>query len=62
MELWLTEPEVELLREMLVADHKALLREIARTDNRTMREGLKRREELLEGVLDKLGSTVLKAS
>jgi hypothetical protein len=62
MELWLTEPEVELLREMLVADHKALLREIARTDNRTMREGLKRRDELLEGVLDKLGSTVLKAS
>jgi hypothetical protein len=62
MELRLTEAEVELLREMLDADHKALLREIARTDNRMMREGLKTREDLLKGVLDKLGSTVLKAS
>ena len=62
MELRLTEPEVELLREMLYADHKDLLREIARTDNRTMREGLKRREELLKGILDQIDRTVLKAS
>jgi hypothetical protein len=62
MELRLTESEVQLLLGMLHADRKALLMEIARTDNRAMREGLKRREELLKGILDRLGSTVLKAS
>ena len=50
MELMLTESEVELLRGMLNADRKTLLMEIARTDNRTMREGLKEREELLKGI------------
>ncbi|NNF84362.1 MAG: hypothetical protein HKM29_04315 [Deltaproteobacteria bacterium] len=62
MELRLTESEVQLLLEMLHADRKTLLMEIARTDNRAMREGLKRREELLKGILDRLGRTVLKAS
>ena len=62
MELMLTESEVELLQGMLDADRKALLMEIARTDNRAMREGLKEREELLKGILDRLGSTVRKAS
>jgi hypothetical protein len=62
MELMLTESEVELLQGMLEADRKALLMEIARTDSRTMREGLKEREELLKGILDRLGSMVRKAS
>ena len=62
MELMLTESEVELLQGMLDADRKALLMEIARTDNRAMRDGLKEREELLKGILDRLGSTVRKAS
>ena len=62
MELRLTESEVQLLLDMLHADRKALLMEIARTDNRAMREGLKRREELLKGILNRLGSTMLKAS
>ncbi|MGA6994495.1 MAG: hypothetical protein WBX50_11440 [Candidatus Deferrimicrobiaceae bacterium] len=62
MELMLTESEAELLREMLHGDRKALLMEIARTDNRTMREGLKEREELLKGILDRLGNAVRKAS
>jgi hypothetical protein len=62
MELKLTESEVQLLLDMLHADRKALLMEIARTDNRAMREGLKRREELLKGILNRLGSTMLKAS
>ena len=62
MELRLTESEVQLLLDMLHADRKALLMEIARTDNRAMREGLKRREELLKGILSRLGSTMLKAS
>lgn len=62
MELRLTEAEAELIRSMLDADRKALLMEIARTDNRAMREGLKEREGLLTGILDRLGSTLLKAS
>lgn len=62
MELRFTESEVQLLQDMLHADRKALLMEIARTDNRAMREGLKKREELLKGILQRLGSTVLKAS
>ncbi len=62
MELRLTESETQLLQDILHADRKALLMEIARTDNRAMREGLKKREELLKGILDRLGSTVLKAS
>jgi hypothetical protein len=62
MELMLTESEAELLRGMLDADRKTLLMEIARTDNRTMREGLKGREELLKGILDQLGDMVRKAS
>lgn len=62
MELVLTESEVDLLRGMLDADRKTLLMEIARTDNRTMRKGLKEREELLKGILNQLGNTVRKAS
>ena len=62
MELILTESEAELLRGMLDADRKTLLMEIARTDNRTMREGLKGREELLKGILNQLGEMVRKAS
>lgn len=62
MELRLTDPEARLLGETIETDLKALLMEIARTDNRSMREGLKRREELLRGILDRLGSGVRKAS
>jgi len=49
MELFLTEPEVRMLTEILQADRKDLLLQIARTDNRAMREGLNDREESLRG-------------
>jgi len=62
MELMLTEPEVRLLSEILETDRKNLLMEIARTDNRAMREGLKEREALLQGILDRLGSVLQEAS
>jgi len=62
MELRLTEPEVKLLREILNADLSGLLMEIARTDNRVMREGLKKRQDLLNEILDRLGGTVALAS
>src|SRR4030067_75638 len=62
MELRLTEPEVKLLREILNADLSGLLMEIARTDNRVMREGLKKRQDLLNEILDRLGGTVAPGS
>ena len=62
MELRLTEPEVKLLREVLDADLSGLLMEIARTDNRVMREGLKKRQDLLNEILDRLGGAVALAS
>lgn len=62
MELMLTEPEVRLLAEILETDLKDLLMEIARTDNRAMREGLKEREALLQGILARLGGVLQKAS
>lgn len=62
MELRLTEPEVRVLRETMEADLKDLLMEIARTDNRTMREGLKKREGVLRDILNRLGGAVGMAS
>jgi len=62
MELMLTEQEVRLLAEILETDRKDLLMEIARTDNRAMREGLKEREALLQGILDRLGGVLQEAS
>jgi hypothetical protein len=54
MELTLTNTEVELLREILEADLSKLLMEIANTDIRSMRKGLKEREEVLRGIVGKL--------
>jgi hypothetical protein len=62
MELRLTEPEMKLMKEILNADLSELLLEIARTDHREMREGLKRREMLLKGILDRLEVPVARAS
>jgi hypothetical protein len=55
MELMLTDMEVRMLKATLHADISRLIMEIARTDNREMREGLKANEELLESMLEKLG-------
>ena len=62
MELRMTEPEAALLTEILHADLSDLLMEIARTDKRAMREGLKNREALLRGILDRLEVPVVRAS
>jgi hypothetical protein len=50
----LSEVEVRLLRELLQGDLARLLLEISHTDHREMREGLQRRESVLEGLLKKL--------
>jgi hypothetical protein len=54
MEMALTGPEKRVLRETLEKAINDLLMEIARTDNRKMREGLKEREEILKSILDRL--------
>jgi len=58
MELTLTNMELQVLRELLDADYSRIIHEIAKTDTRKMREELKIREELLKGIIGKLGMTV----
>jgi hypothetical protein len=54
MELTLTNNEAQLLKEILEADLSKLLMEIANTDIRSMRKGLKDREEILRTIVGKL--------
>lgn len=60
MELVLTDNEVLLLKEILEADRSRLLMEIANTDVRSMRRGLKEREEALGSILKKI--TIVQAA
>ena len=66
MELTLTSVEGELLLEILEEDHRALFREIARTDHREFKSVLKNKERLLESVINKLeilqGAGMLRAA
>jgi hypothetical protein len=50
----LNDQEEKLLQEVLQGDLSRLLLEISHTDHRSLREGLKMREELLEGVIAKV--------
>ncbi len=54
MNISLSDLEVRLLRELLQGDLCRLLLEIAHTDHRSMKQGLKAREEVLRGVIQKL--------
>jgi hypothetical protein len=54
MEITLTGAEKFVLRETLEKAMHEMLMEIANTDNRKMREGLKEREEILKTILAKL--------
>lgn len=60
VELKLTDSEALLLKEILEADLSKLLMEIANTDVRSMRKGLKEREEALRSIVGKL--TVVRAA
>ncbi len=61
MKLDLTDQELELVIDLLQERQIALLREISKTDHFEFRRMLKTREELLEGILNKLGvSTTVK--
>ena len=54
MEITLTAAEKLVLRETLEKAMHEMLMEIANTDNRKMREGLREREETLRTILAKL--------
>jgi hypothetical protein len=54
MELTLSGAEKFVLRETLEKAINDMLMEIANTDNRKMREGLKEREEILRTLLAKI--------
>jgi hypothetical protein len=54
MELTLTTEEWELLLEILSERHSALQREISHTDHREFKLALRRREHLLESVMNRL--------
>lgn len=54
MEITLTDAEKLVLRGTLEKAMNEMLMEIANTDNRKMREGLREREEILKTILAKL--------
>lgn len=54
MEITLTGAEKLVLRESLEMVMSMMLTEIAHTDNRKMREGLREREEILKTLLAKI--------
>ena len=54
MELTLTVEEWELLSEILGERHRALLREISHTDHREFKLALRKREKLLESLVNRL--------
>ena len=62
MEITLTGVENRVLRETVEKAIKEMLMEIANTDNRKMRTGLKEREEILKGIHEKLPAEVRSAA
>jgi len=62
MVITLTDAEKLVLRETVEKAIKEMLMEIANTDNRKMRNGLKEREELLKGIIEKLPAEVCVAA
>ncbi len=54
MEITFTPEEYELITEVLEEHHRGLLRELCRAEHREFKAVLRRREELVSGVLDKL--------
>ena len=62
MVITLTDAEKLVLRETVEKAIKEMLMEIANTDNRKMREGLREREEILRTILAKLPAEVRTAA
>jgi hypothetical protein len=55
MEVHVTDMEYDLMVEILQDRHAALLREIARTDHHDFKEMLKKRMQVLESLMEKMG-------
>jgi predicted house-cleaning noncanonical NTP pyrophosphatase (MazG superfamily) len=62
MEITLIGAEMLVLRETVEKAIREMLMEIANTDNRKMREGLREREEILKRFLEKLPAEVRTAA
>jgi len=56
MDLKLTSDEEELVKEMLEEHYRELLMEIARTDHREFKLDLRKKEQVLKSVLNKLSA------
>ena len=56
MQLTLTDDQTEILRDMLLAYLPELQREVARTDDHTLRHALVQRQDLIELILQRLGA------
>jgi len=54
MEITFSASERELLLEILEAHHRELLREISRTKHHDFKQDLKKKEQMLESIVDKL--------
>ncbi len=57
MEICVTDEEYGLLADILHERHAALRREIAHTDHHEFKQMLKKRNDLLEALMEKLGVT-----
>jgi len=57
MEICITDEEYALMAEILQERHTALLREISRTDHFEFKQMLKKRNAVLERLLENLGIT-----
>jgi hypothetical protein len=59
MQLALTESEAEILRDLFLAYLPELQREVARTERHTLRHALVQRQELVERLLEQLGTPAI---
>jgi hypothetical protein len=59
MELTLSVEEQELLSNILERFHRELLNEIAHTDNREFKQGLRKDEKLLDSLIGRLRGTAV---
>ena len=62
MELTLSDDELDFLLNFLEQHHRELLNEIAHTDSREFRQGLRRNEQLLQSLICRLEAAALRAS
>jgi len=62
MELTLSDEEQELLLNILEQHHRELFNEIAHTDSREFKQGLRKDEQLLDSLVRRLRGTAVQES